>query len=551
MQSYNDLVEYLNLAGAGPALFHSKLYREIEALKQPRAPASQWINTIKGLTQKGVKQTEIDEIGILLELETWDRGKPIPKETVLEILDRYSCTVKQVTLAQPQWPRYRWPGGEYHETLFIANSQKANLIDRVEEIDFELEQINFELERLDEVLPLSTERERLYQLMERAQDFTHHHFSTAVNGKHGKNLLAHARYTLRDSVFFVEEIQSDWAQRGRQNEWQTIPRGPFVTNTEIWTNLVLRRLMQIAAQRGFDRFAWISSDMRNGGNFSDRDSLSEFYARIVPKLVEKIAGKGARVTAEEIQLGSESKTVLGLNITPEIRERLSASQPLYAHGRIGPLLHSDPEEIRVKAAVLKREFRAMTGDVAELQLLAGMMDDAYSTMTGEAAVGSYGDRMVRVSLAADDPHAVLRHETMHLALEHLLPPSDRECLLRAFAADTALSSEITELTGKHYGGRPLLACRRSDEERICYAFQLWSQKRLSLSSQASGEFTQARNVFERFAQVCQRLWEYVRNQVRRGNTTPEKIFRSLAAGAYAMSNELRSADSAMSRAPRP
>lgn len=134
------------------------------------------------------------------------------------------------------------------------------------------------------------------------------------------NILAHVRLDDRiDSdgkkVLFVEEVQSDWAQQGRKRGFGTvtryeydvmsgdrrvltfenknqaeayaelrgydvvevpfqvdteIPTGPFVTKTEGWVNLALKRIITIASDEGYDRVAFI-----NGEQSADRYDLSK------------------------------------------------------------------------------------------------------------------------------------------------------------------------------------------------------------------------------------------------------------------------------------
>jgi hypothetical protein len=124
------------------------------------------------------------------------------------------------------------------------------------------------------------------------------------------NILAHVRFNDRTDaagkkVLFLEEIQSDWAQEGkkegfgkrtkdvidkemdaniaelgdqswserpdltaRQNALQTernsspVALAPFVTSTEKWTGLALRRMVRWAAENGYDRVAWTTGEMQ-------------------------------------------------------------------------------------------------------------------------------------------------------------------------------------------------------------------------------------------------------------------------------------------------
>lgn len=132
------------------------------------------------------------------------------------------------------------------------------------------------------------------------------------------NILAHVRFNDRvdaegKKVLFLEELQSDWAQKGRREGFQLgsevtapmdseyralvhknadaraagrepnpadiaraqeleaalersdrskIPSAPFVGKTEAWTELALKRMLRYAAENGYDRVAWTPGEMQ-------------------------------------------------------------------------------------------------------------------------------------------------------------------------------------------------------------------------------------------------------------------------------------------------
>lgn len=136
----------------------------------------------------------------------------------------------------------------------------------------------------------------------RRDEFRSSHFSEP-------NILAHVRFKTRKDadgkkVLFVEEFQSDWAQKGKKEGfsqdttgwraevlsksdsgftvWRVIdaesnyitkivggdkesairkaaegiPTAPFVTKTEAWLGLLVKRVIRYAAENDFDRVAW-------------------------------------------------------------------------------------------------------------------------------------------------------------------------------------------------------------------------------------------------------------------------------------------------------
>src|SRR5690606_15856534 len=145
-----------------------------------------------------------------------------------------------------------------------------------------------------------------------------HHFSSStdpVTGHRLTCLIGHTRTSLRDDLFFVEEIQSDWAQSGRSQDWQHIDKAPFLSNTEAWSGLLLRGQMQrVAENPDVKRFAWILGSMSNGWGDAHRTGVSaeeaanasgglnDFYVKILPKLADKVLkGTGEKVKFIPVQ----------------------------------------------------------------------------------------------------------------------------------------------------------------------------------------------------------------------------------------------------------
>lgn len=71
-------------------------------------------------------------------------------------------------------------------------------------------------------------------------------------------------------VLFLEEIQSDWGQAGRTYGFQgqpgagaaAPPAAPFVTTTDGWVTLALKRVIRLAAEQGFDYVSWTSGEQQ-------------------------------------------------------------------------------------------------------------------------------------------------------------------------------------------------------------------------------------------------------------------------------------------------
>ncbi|MBI5520199.1 MAG: hypothetical protein HY916_09080 [Desulfovibrio sp.] len=189
------------------------------------------------------------------------------------------------------------------------------------------------------------------------------------------NILAHVRFNERTDaegkrILFIEEIQSDWAQKGRKegfadasrrytaadfeitydpsgdkgfpwrvtqretgdeinraadeqtardivreeierrDKWisrQTVPNAPFVKNTSAWSMLAMKRMIRWAAENGFERIAWTTGEQQ-----AERYDLSKQVSSIVV-LGRTDAATGNRSKAFNLNIPSGSTIYLGVD----------------------------------------------------------------------------------------------------------------------------------------------------------------------------------------------------------------------------------------------
>lgn len=474
------------------------LLSAIEALppKVQKAPPAQWVATIKSLTSKGVKQAEIDDCEVL----SWLGGsqeKSLTREKLLAHVRARSVTVKEVELLNPRFSGYSHkqlaPGSRYREVLFIANSERANLTDRVEEIEYELEQFAFDLERLssepETVFSLERERSELMRQKPMTWDYARHHFTNEA-GAHGKNLLAHGRTLEFGHTFLIEEIQSDWGQQGRMHDWANIPKGPFVTDTKLWAGLVARRLIQRAANNpDVTRVYWIRGSMKNGGCAVSPSALDDFYIKTVGSIIEKAIAKGGqkcRLDTLEMK-GHLMAKVPCFDMTDEVRAVLKDSQPLYSlascRPQAAPISKDEQERILHRA-------RHMLGSARHVRLVAHLYDLA----TLKEVSGSYMNGVIQLSLTSREPELALDHECFHFAYDKLLSTRERVIINEQFAPGSQLNRQVTQLL--HDRGQHAAAGQCSNaQEAAAHGFSLWAAGDLAMQpSPATSIFGEIRLV---------------------------------------------------------
>jgi hypothetical protein len=316
--------------------FYSALSRAIEGAKQESAPATDWLAIIKKLP--GVKAEEISWTGIEEYLQLAGKGK-IQKQDLLDYLSANGVQLEEVMLRDPYDARTEEFLAEDSLYNQISNELFGDEFDNLEAIDRERVERRVE-ERLSEagvkfddlVLPGGQNYKELLLTLPGEAKFQSTHWDQL-------NVLAHVRFNERTDidgkrVLFIEELQSDWAQSGREYGFRTkemldrndpawvaarqratellnefnannanparqdeirplldqalatereftdranaefkrgqVPTAPFVKDTKSWVALTVKRMMSYAAENGFDKIAFI-----NGEQSADRYNLSK------------------------------------------------------------------------------------------------------------------------------------------------------------------------------------------------------------------------------------------------------------------------------------
>jgi len=583
-----DRVLHLNRSKASP--MYSKLQHSLEESKQGRAVPAQWASMIRALTQKGVKSMEIDESTILDWLASQPADVPITKEALSARIESQMFTIKEVRLGASKFGAYHQAGGKYHEYLYIANSERDNVVDDLESVEYEMGLLTFSPERLSDepelVIELERRRSALIEMKGKAIDFPNHHFSDRINGRHGKNLLAHARITQRpeSNLYFIEEIQSDWAQQGRRANWNGVPKGPLVTNTEAWTAMVLRRQLQLAASdRDAQTVAWITETMRNGGrqnkdaeaqkvarkklyddalqeSMADRlkaiesdrlsaealveakrvvrlavisdlatrriteptDMLNDFYLKVIPKIVDKmLAGTGEKVEMRSITIGPGNVAeVPSIALTDAVRQRLSARQPVYSRG----LLLNAPRQLDDPVLVgIVRNASTLLGSVKHFRLASHIYDIA----TGRKVAGRYINGLTQLSLSALDIDEACNHECFHFAQDRLFTQHENQVVRDAFAPGTRLNDEVRRVLTSRGDFALAEQCLDADES-AAQGFALWRKGLLSVTE------SPVQGLFSDLLQAVRDIIAWIRKEaLLHGYQKPDDIFKAFASGEIA------------------
>lgn len=531
-----DRVQYITsgtLDGSQGEALYSRLMSTLRDLRQGSAPPSQWSGILKGLTQKGIKLSEVEDSEVLSFLDAANPQTKITREELLSEIQRRMPRIKRVDLGKPLYSGYRnMTEGTYTERLYILASEAMAADDRIEELLYRIEDLGFDpspllrdpglVDRLEkELFDLKFIRPRMW-------DFRAHHFNR-MSDKHGKNLMAHARTTQIGDLFFIDEIQSDWAQQGRRHNWgPAYPKAPFVTNTEQWAGLVTRDLMHEAATSGASRVAWINWDMRNGWDSeTNQGSVDDdtFYRSIIPKIVNKAIEKaGGKVVKMQVDTKHGLKEVLGFAMTDSVREALTKAQPMYSREQLLPANYplDDPQR-QAERAMIVQECRQMLGSAHTIRFVNRLYDIA----SGNEVAGRYINRGIEISLKAKNMTRATRHEAWHFAHENLLLTHERRQMRLSFAEGTHLN-DLTRKTLLEQGQYQAAAQCADHQECAAHAFALWSEGQLNLGESKEG------GIFSRVLQALDKMADWLEDKVFGVKVaSPEDLFAAMRSGALA------------------
>ena len=364
--------------------FYSNVVNAIREIDIPEGgmDVTQFTNTIKNT--KGVKQSELDDMGFD-EFFLDDKPAIVTQERVNEFLETkdLSKNVNTTVLGEADAPNSneinfttnvlnvdpRLRGAIDYDDAKLIVKNNENLYERFQDFIQEMKRGNesdfdnlTEDDYLDEflrmkgitkatsktktkfdeyVLPGGEDYREMLLTTKGTQIFTKDHFRKAgADVPKGENILAHIRFNTRNingkKVLFIEEIQSDLHQAGRQvgyidknlkakrqklitqlndlikevGEFKvaddprypeierqikiidassgTIPNAPFKKN---WHELSMKRIIKYAIDNGFEGISFTPASVQAARYPGADADFTVFYDQVLPKFVNKFSKK--------------------------------------------------------------------------------------------------------------------------------------------------------------------------------------------------------------------------------------------------------------------
>ena len=237
------------------------------ALKQERGTPQQMLAALKGVKKEELEHSRVADL---------IKDQPlVTKDEIANIFDRNTPDVEEKKKKDPYEEKWTLPGGFNSRVLLL---------------------------KLPEYEGFEDEKQ---------------------HWKDDPNTAAHIRLKDRvgpngEKILHVEEVQSDWGQVGRQRGFGKssltlrpgeIEPAPYVTNTESWTDLALKRVMHEAAKGGYDKVMWtpaeIQSKRYNLTNYIDTLAYLPYQDSSGKTLYKLRAGKDGRMLTEQSGLDEQ------------------------------------------------------------------------------------------------------------------------------------------------------------------------------------------------------------------------------------------------------
>jgi hypothetical protein len=377
--------------------FYSQLEKTVEdKFSGSQMPAAQLAAILRN-PQNSVKADEMKWTG----LDDFLKGKSkVTKSEVQDFLKANAVQIKEVAKTSGEWNQeieadtgktptkfehYQLPGGSNYQELLFQLPPKHDAGNVIPYEKWLTEQPWYEFWSQGVDADSVTKAERLYSewvARERegrnTQNFPSGHWDEP-------NVVAHSRVNEREDTagkpgLFIEEIQSDWHQKGRRAGYlapgeleelnqrnrqlplatmgaapDKVPDAPFKTT---WHEMVFRRMVRMAAEKGKDWLGWTTGEQQ-----AERYDLSKHVDSIswVRESGELRAFKGDNEVLH--QNGVEDSDMLADYIGKEAAAKL-ATQPAQSNPIGKPVRWLEGEDLKIGGAGMKGFYDKILVDYA-------------------------------------------------------------------------------------------------------------------------------------------------------------------------------------------
>lgn len=500
----------------------------------------------KMLQNSGVKPEE------MLWSKMGDLKGKLTKDQVMDHLAENAVQVQTIDLTgggvgAGRYGAYQTPGGKNYKELLLTLPTKK--LSKADEAIYAKGQNSYK-----DLTPAEADRFDEIAANAGGQDYVSGHWDEP-------NVLAHIRMNDRvgadgKKVLFVEEIQSDWHQAGRDKGYKTqadadaiaemdrklaelkpqspeyialakeanardfeisnrVPDAPFKNN---WEQLAMKRVMRYAAENGFDRVSWLPGS-EQAKRYPREDALKQagqlagmtgFYdKKLVNTTNDLIKKYGAKVEQAGIP---QAGRAMDVEKAEALAERLSREtgelhQPSFNDNRWSVIRVSDGEAVDgFVSAGGRSDLNAHTFEVTDAMKkeLSEKGSPLFQGAQGSYQVMASGERVIKAFAAADI--STLAHETAHDFLQQM----------------KAMDSSLAESAAKALGAESFERIGRDQHEQFARGFEDYLRTGAAPSEKLKG-------VFEKFKDWLVNIYKSIVGTPLEGKLNPElkKVFDTM------------------------
>lgn len=156
-----------------------------------------------------------------------------------------------------------------------------------------------------------------------------------LNIPRGSENISPARKELENSVYFKELKAKRYELNEKINELNKVlsapPEAPFVTSTDKWTQLTIKKLLANAVDEGDYDYIAISPGQVQFDRWNE-PGLKDYYDKVIPKNVNKVVKKLDKDAVEKIDMVvlTDNQPTLGIKLTDKLKEKVRNGQALFS-----------------------------------------------------------------------------------------------------------------------------------------------------------------------------------------------------------------------------
>ena len=322
------------LARARAPTFYSALERSIRTDKREKAQPKDWKAIISKLP--GIKKEEVEWTGVMDWLDTKDAEgvKQVDRQDVLNFIAGNKLHLNDVLLEGSG----RFMSDEDLKELYASSEgigyedvpfdmSRADLLDALGMTERMASGTKHGAEKLGRTLPGGARQFELVLVEPSSRTKPYKegddiHFGDVSGGK----ALGWLRGNLRkdaegNDVLFLEEIQSQRGQDMRDGENEVPAGAPFVSDTNAWTALLLKRAIAYAQEKGIDRIAWTTGEQQVDRYRMSKsiDELTYVKDKKTGKVTISATKDGRTVVDKEVP-ANKVQSVVGKDLADQIEQ---------------------------------------------------------------------------------------------------------------------------------------------------------------------------------------------------------------------------------------